>query len=323
MGFHSVSTEVLLQEHKHRPITGRALMIGRQNTILTEHEVRDLLSHHGIPVRDIAWEVDTTTIHQVGKAAHVTDRCFFAAFTDCTVEALDISDYEGAEIVHDMTTPLPAHLHGQFDLVFDGSSLDNIFDPALALMNMHRLLKPGGRLVLINFSNSHPTAYTKLSPDWYMDFFAFQEYADAQIFVSETDSGFFNRVWQYDPLVVYSGMEGYQCSSIESTAIQATICMAERGTAPTREGHPVQMHYRGEAKEPYLNSARRFHQSARRYDFSRLGPLTNTPSISTWGVLKLLADGFPPPPPPTPMRRLASAYLDGRLISGLRRRIGL
>ena len=110
---------------------------------------------------------------------------------------------------------------------FDGSSLDNIFNVATAMQNVSDLLKPGGRCVLMNWSNSFPTAYAMLSPDWFMDFFAYHEYEDARVLVVAVDA-VHGRVWRYDPLVIHDNQYGYQCSSVTTHETRATICFAEK-----------------------------------------------------------------------------------------------
>jgi hypothetical protein len=47
IGFFPTATEVILQEHRFRPITGRALMIGRQNTGLLPGEAKHLIVQTG------------------------------------------------------------------------------------------------------------------------------------------------------------------------------------------------------------------------------------------------------------------------------------
>lgn len=60
------------------------------------------------------------------------------------VDEIDISDYEGASIVHDMNQPVPAHYRQRYDLVYDGGSLEHIFDVRQALQNISDMLAPGG-----------------------------------------------------------------------------------------------------------------------------------------------------------------------------------
>lgn len=343
MGFFSIATEVILQEHKFRPITGRVLMIGRQNTGLMPDEVKSLLARNGIPLLRDDFEVEKNAIHVTGREGEITDRAFFAAFSDCCVEAIDISDYESAEIVHDMSVPIPDHLKEQFDFIFDGSSLDNIFNVATAMQNLSDLLKPGGRLIQINWSNSFPTAYAQLSPDWFMDYFAYHEYEDARVLVVELEGKFF-RVWRFEPLVVNSGQDGYDCSSINSLNARGIVCFAEKSTRSAKSGFPVQMHYRGSNTEPYLSSALRFRRSRRPdYDMSSHGVKTSRPSISTSAAITLLSDsdrGYDTRVAIAELaekikrdeaefksrrqvNRLKSAIAEGRILSGIRRRLAL
>jgi len=331
MGFFPTATEVILQEHKFRPITGRVLMIGRQNTAMTPDEAKHMVTRNGIPLLTEHFEVDRDTRHSTRRDGDmITDRSFFAAFSDCKVEAIDVSDYEGAEIVHDMSVPIPGHLKGQFDFIYDGSSLDNIFNTATAMQNINDLLKPGGRCVLFNWSNSVATAYAQLSPDWFMDYFAYHEYEDARILVIETADGH-GRVWQFDPFVVHGDQTGYDCSSITSLNTRATVCLAEKSSRPDKTGYPVQMHYRGANTEPYLSSALRFRHSPRPpYDFSWHGAKTGRPNISSTDTLTLLIDSDKTFDARTaasvaaamrPGNRLRSAIADGRLLSGIKRRL--
>ncbi len=60
------------------------------------------------------------------------------------IEALDFTDKEGAEHVHDLNLPCPDHLRGQFDVVIDGGTTEHIFHIGQALDTCHHLLSPGG-----------------------------------------------------------------------------------------------------------------------------------------------------------------------------------
>jgi len=69
------------------------------------------------------------------------------------IESMDFSDYEGASILHDLSKPIPKKLEGQFDFVFDGGTLEHVFNVPVALENVFRMLKPGGRFVSANGMN--------------------------------------------------------------------------------------------------------------------------------------------------------------------------
>lgn len=74
---------------------------------------------------------------------------FFEGLGYPVIEAMDFTDAEGAQHVHDLNLPCPEALHGQFDLVIDGGTTEHIFHIGTALDTCHHLLKPGG--VMMSF----------------------------------------------------------------------------------------------------------------------------------------------------------------------------
>jgi SAM-dependent methyltransferase len=69
------------------------------------------------------------------------------------IETLDFSDYEGASIIHDLNMPIPDALDQQFDFIFDGGTIEHVFNVPQALESVFRMLKPGGRFVSANWMN--------------------------------------------------------------------------------------------------------------------------------------------------------------------------
>ena len=74
-----------------------------------------------------------------------------------TMETLDYSDFEGADIVHDLNQPVPDELKGQFSFIYDGGTLEHVFDVRQALENMFEMLAVGGRFVACQPINGWPT----------------------------------------------------------------------------------------------------------------------------------------------------------------------
>lgn len=69
------------------------------------------------------------------------------------METMDASAYEGATIVHDLNEPVPQALHGQFTFIFDGGTLEHVFNVPVALRSVFDMLAPGGRFVSANGLN--------------------------------------------------------------------------------------------------------------------------------------------------------------------------
>lgn len=63
-------------------------------------------------------------------------------------EYLDIDLNEEAAIRLDLSRPLPEELRGRAGTVYDGGTLEHIFDLRQAMENVHSLLRPGGTFVI-------------------------------------------------------------------------------------------------------------------------------------------------------------------------------
>lgn len=63
------------------------------------------------------------------------------------IDSIDASDYEGASIIHDLNKPVPSEWHGRYSVVFDGGTLEHIFDVPCALRSCMEMIAPGGHFV--------------------------------------------------------------------------------------------------------------------------------------------------------------------------------
>lgn len=78
-------------------------------------------------------------------------RLFFGAQT---VTSFDASPYQNVGVVHDFNQPLPACHHGSCDVVFDGGSMEHIFDVRQVLSNYMLLPKVGGSVFISTTANN-------------------------------------------------------------------------------------------------------------------------------------------------------------------------
>lgn len=175
----------LLQEHKHRPIVGDVLTMGRQTVTMTYREAISLLCNEGVALRDShVREFDASTVTSA-DFGWISDRCFFSMFTDATIRALDVSDYENADIVHDLNRPLPSKYYGIADFILNGSVMDDLFNPGQAIRSMSEMLRPGGRIMHYEAGSQLGTgnAYVAYSPAWFHDFYAVNRYAGCDVWI--------------------------------------------------------------------------------------------------------------------------------------------
>lgn len=212
MGLFPAVQSLIRAENLYRPIEGEVLLIGRQDI-------------YGLPEK-------------------LTDVEWFAQFSPARVRALDVSPFEGAEIVHDLCDrSLPEHLHGIADFIVEGSCLDNIWDPAQALRNISKMLRPGGRVVVFDHATMLNQSFVVFSPEWFFDFFAVNGYEDCQIRLGQFPSGM-HRTWQLTEWWAFRPDGQRAKFSQEHSGDCFNIVIAEKGEHSTDDKTSVQAQYR-------------------------------------------------------------------------------
>lgn len=297
---------MILKEHKHRPITGEVVLIGRQTVLLTVEEAFALIAIEGVEPRgDFLDEIDKSTIGS-GVAQYITDRSFFSMFSDARVIALDVSDYEDAEIIHDLNAELPAKYEAVADFIFNGSCLDNLFDPATAIKSISKMLKPHGRIFHLEHGSPIQGAFLCYSPEWFFDFYAINNYSDCQNFVCTFGSSLQNdwETFRWSPYYYEDGQLNASSSSLFIGDF-ISIVIAEKGSSSTDSRTPIQSHYRGfqqdSSESIYVLKYKEFSHSGRNFVFIADVP---TPSlqVSESAAFVVPEPARPPIPAPSPHR---------------------
>lgn len=67
---------------------------------------------------------------------------------------MDASDFEGASVIHDLNEPVGPDLLGQFDVVFDGGTLEHVFNFPQAVHSCMSMVKTGGHFIMHTPSNN-------------------------------------------------------------------------------------------------------------------------------------------------------------------------
>lgn len=141
MGLDINSVQFLIAARKKGARFDRTLMLGRHSLNVFPRTLATVLERNGFS----------------------SERCrlpsayaepFFETLGAARVESMDNSDFEGAQFIHDLNQPLPVEWREQFDVVFDGGTLEHVFNFPTALRNAMELLKPGGRLFIHNCANN-------------------------------------------------------------------------------------------------------------------------------------------------------------------------
>ncbi len=100
------------------------------------------------------------------------------------IRSLDASPYEGAELIHDLNTPLPDALVGTTGFLYDGGTMEHVFDVATVLLNMARLVRPGGTLLISTPANGQcGHGFYQYSPEFFYRALEAHGFEDVRVYL--------------------------------------------------------------------------------------------------------------------------------------------
>jgi SAM-dependent methyltransferase len=135
--------------------SGRSLMLGRQAFRLGQGNKRKVTdpSLYQAVLDKFGIKVDAAAMKQDDSYAET----MFKDLGFGAIESMDYSGYQNATHVWDLNKPVPTDLHGQFDFIFDGGTLEHVFNVPQAFENVFNMLSVGGVFVGLNPYNGFPS----------------------------------------------------------------------------------------------------------------------------------------------------------------------
>ena len=165
-----------------------------------------------------------------------------------TITTMDQSAYEGADIIWDLVQPVPVEMWGKYDFIYDGGSLDNIFNPAQAMMNFTRMLKADGRMICMAAASAYPDPYLMFSPGWFNDYYAANKFQSWDVYAC---------MYRNKKELLYGPWEWYLYDSEKSPNGSPPpaqkhknwliVTRAQQGPDTTCDAQPIQAQYRHSA----------------------------------------------------------------------------
>lgn len=166
MGIDADSVAVLALARAVGANFSSTVTLGRQSWFVRAATLRNVLISFG---HDLT-AADAEAL--VGSADRPSTDGLFELLGAKEVDAIDASDFEGASIVHDLNAPVPARLKERFSLVFDGGTLEHVFDVRQAVDNLMRLVAPGGHVIsAVPANNQMGHGFYQFSPELYFRLF--------------------------------------------------------------------------------------------------------------------------------------------------------
>jgi SAM-dependent methyltransferase len=182
MGISRHEARGLIELHKKVGPLGRVATLGRQALYVRRAYWRTLL-------RDIENRPPSAELLAVRDEPYAD--AFFRLLGATEVVSFDHSDYEGATITHDMNMPISAQLHQSFDLVYDGGTLEHVFNFPQAIKNCVDLLKPSGLFVCSTPANNFMGhGFYQFSPELFFRLFSHENgFRLEQVLAFEYETG--------------------------------------------------------------------------------------------------------------------------------------
>lgn len=283
VGIGGLTMEGLIREAMHRPFSGTAYTLGRATMGLPVEETNARFRQIGLtPVGGFARadQVDTITTASSGFGFQpIRDTEFFRMLGFDELKVIDISDYEGAEIIFDLNKEVPQHLAGTCDLLVDASTLDNVFDPVTALRNAAKLLKPTGRICMNAQTTYCPhwrgIPYLNIAPMWLYDWFTINRFVDCQVYVSVwTPPKWTQSTYMFDHKYATREYDGGIVRPVASEFLVTVSVFAERDENSTCDRIPTQHEYRPAAEWQDFESVVRSFIARRREPHQRSSEAT-------------------------------------------------
>jgi hypothetical protein len=160
MGFDNTSLRIHCSLKKRGYSFEKVATLGRQTIYeINENSLKNAANSLGLEMPD---EQATEILHGSDGYADGIYRWLGAK----TIHSYDYSSYEGATHVWDMNEALPAEMAGGYDFVFDGGTLEHVFNYPSALRETMTLASVGGIFLSATPANSYfGHGFYQLGPD--------------------------------------------------------------------------------------------------------------------------------------------------------------
>jgi SAM-dependent methyltransferase len=161
MGITKNCVKFLMYAKRNQVNYEHTIMLGRQTLFANAEDINRLLKYFNINPsvsRNDYGHFSETLFHALGAA---------------DVDSLDYSDFENATIIADLSSPLPDYLKERYTVVFDGGTLEHVFNFPIAIKNSMDILKIGGHFISITPANNQcGHGFYQFSPELFYSTFA-------------------------------------------------------------------------------------------------------------------------------------------------------
>ncbi|MEQ9304209.1 MAG: hypothetical protein RJQ14_09860 [Marinoscillum sp.] len=248
MGITRQVAQAMFLENSYKPILGEYCSFGKQTVSLSQESYKEIFDIDFVPAGK---QLDGSTRHaqQDIEFHRAKEEEFLNIFCNVNYNCLDISDYEGANIIFDLNKPITPELQNRFDFVFTGGCHDNIHDPKSVLVNGAKMLKTGGRIMHYEAAQGLTGAYLYFTAEWFYSYYAVNKFADCKVYllhqVIPGNSRLDYRVnlYEWKPDFERDPNYDYFKAALSTPGLVYILVIAEKDSHSTTDQVPIQLQY--------------------------------------------------------------------------------
>ena len=142
MGLVSGLAERLLRKKNIYKFNGNLITLGAQSILLTPYNLKKIINQEKIKIKPSL--INKLDVLEKTKK-FISRNEFFKLCGAESIKSLDVSGYQNADILFDLNDDiLPKNLQETADFIFDGSTIEHIFNIKNVLLNLNKILKKNG-----------------------------------------------------------------------------------------------------------------------------------------------------------------------------------
>lgn len=163
MGINRSFAQFLFYSRKNYAVSfEKTITLGRLKLYTTGAEIQKLIDKYGSakPIGDVEFRDEYS-------------EPLFGLLGSTHPESMDYSDYEKANHLHDLNTPIAEKFKSEYDVVLDSGTLEHVFNFPVAIKNCMEMLKTGGYFLGITPANNYfGHGFYQFSPELYYRIFS-------------------------------------------------------------------------------------------------------------------------------------------------------
>lgn len=248
MGIAKGALSLLFELKTTENLHGTVCQLGRQTSYVSEKQVRDIAKKFGFS--PIEKEVITPGI------GFVNDEFLFHSLGFDDVESIDYDNYEQPTHILDFNNEVPEEYKERYDVIYDGGTLEHIFNLPQCLKNIYKMLKPNGIIIhgTLPVNNMVDHGFYQFSPTLFHDFYSQNKWEIIRSYIFELPRDHATQSW-----LIYK----YEPSTIQSLSSRGygdkRLCIwfvAKKGSKATGDVIPMQGAYLKTWEDAKYNSAK-------------------------------------------------------------------